>query len=167
MVTRITTRLKLALQKATALLRRGQDRYTGDFDWRMRTTRVRKVWKAALFDISDPIKKTDKLSHNVSGNFKILDIMRGTALMQRGDNTGRVSLGREGWAPTNAQPVQHESDVTPKEVVNKNHTRQTCFHAPSRSQNTPAWTDGIQGPLVGWVLWSSATTYRKKRYHDT
>lgn len=68
---------------------------------------------------------TDNLSLNVLVPFKTLDIKECTSLIQRGDLTELVSLNCLGRAPSTAQAVQHDPDVTSMEVAIKKHTGQT------------------------------------------
>lgn len=114
-------RLYHALQKVTNLLHHAQERYKREFA-RLRKTRVLHAGEAAFLHISDPGKKMDKISHNMSGTFKILDMKQRTTLIKRGDVSELVSLYHVGCTLTTTQTVNHDNDATPKKVAAKKQT---------------------------------------------
>ena len=102
----LADRLEVAIGKAKASLARTQARYKADFDKRVRRSRKIKVGEAVYLDISDGAKR-DKLAFQVSGPFRVLDVMKegNTVVIQRGDVVERVSMNRITRAPPSDPPV--------------------------------------------------------------
>ena len=119
-------RLRIAIGRASANLKKHQRRYKADFDRRVRRAAVKLTTDDAVFlDLNDGAKKRDKLAHNVGGAYKVLEVDKATktVVIQRGDVAERVSMNRVTRAPTTAKIIGPSSGLdhaaTPQDLAEK------------------------------------------------
>ena len=78
-----------------------------------------------MLNLSDGVKKRDKLSHDVGGAYRVLEVdsESKTIVIQRGDVTERVSMNRVTRAPRTAplapSAPEHEFAATPEDLADK------------------------------------------------
>ena len=97
-------RLHVALQKATLSLARTQARYKRNFDKGIRATRRITTDDHVFLDTHDGAAKRPKLTHNISGPYRVLGHDSNTITIQRGEVVERVSRDRVTLAPKQAIP---------------------------------------------------------------
>ena len=95
-------RLQVALQKASRSLQRAQARYRRDFDRGIRVTRRIQTDDYIFLDAHDGTAKRPKLTHNMSGPFRVLGHDNNNIVIQRGEVVERVSRDRVTLAPKQA-----------------------------------------------------------------
>ena len=118
-------RLHVALQKASASLARTQARYKRDFDKGIRATRRITTEDHVFLDTHDGAAKRPKLTHNISGPFRVLRVDANTVTIQRGDVVERVSRDRITLAPKQAIRGARPEDPQPKHLAAKRTTRRS------------------------------------------
>jgi len=101
------SRLRVAIGKASASLKKHQRRYKQDFDKRIRKSVGLTTDDKVFLDLNDGAKKRDKLSSGVGGAYEVLEVNKETktVVIQRGDVTERVSMNRVTRAPASAKVV--------------------------------------------------------------
>ena len=112
------SRLGVCITKARNSLLKSQARYKRNYDKRLRKTTPIRVHDSVFLDISDPAHKTPKLTHSVSGPYRVLDVSDNTAAIQRGEVVERVTLDRLTNAPLAAEPELPDG-ASPKDFVAK------------------------------------------------
>ena len=100
-------RWKIALGKAEASLKEAQKRYKANFDRRLRRTRKLRIGENVFLDLHDGGMKRSKLEHEIDGPFEILEVSKATntVVIQRKNETERVSMNRVTRAPAHLKPL--------------------------------------------------------------
>jgi len=122
----IVSRLRVAIGRASASLKKHQLRYKRDFDKHIRRSAMSLTTEDKVYlDLNDGAQKRDKLSHNVGGAYKILEVdpETKTIVIQRGDFTERVSMNRVTRAPRDAPLAPARTEIehaaTPEDLAAK------------------------------------------------
>ena len=160
-------RLRVALAKATASLKKHQARYKRDFDRRVRPSMTLTTDDKVYLDVTDGVKK-DKLSYGVAGAFDVLEVDQEnkTVTIQRGNVTERVSMNRVTRAPRSAKTVgpdsPHDLHATRHDLADKATEGETYYFKRILDHRTlddgavqfkldwenypPSWTDRSNVP---------------------
>ena len=121
------SRLRVAIGRASANLKKHQSRYKADFDKHIRNSAMNLTTEDKVYlDLNDGAKKRDKLSNEVGGAYQLLEVDKKTktVVIQRGNVTERVSMNRVTRAPKSA-PVEgptpdQQHTATPEDLAEKN-----------------------------------------------
>ena len=106
--------------KASRSLQREQARYNRDFDMGIRATRRIQTDNFIFLDTHDGTDKRPKLTHNISGPFRVLGHDSNTILIQQGEVVERVSRDRVTLAPKQAiTRAARIGDAQPKHLQAK------------------------------------------------
>ena len=164
-------RLQVALQKASRSLQRAQARYKRDFDRGIRATRRIRTDNYIFLDTHDGPAKRPKLTHNISGPFRVLGHDSNTIVIQRDEVVGRVSGNRVTLAPKQAiTRAARTEDAQPKHLQAK-HTngRSYTFSKILVTANCKAATlsSKSRGTATTSQHGNHATVSQRKQYRAT
>ena len=110
-------RLHVALQKSSRSLEPAQARYKVDFDRGIRATRRIETGDHIFLDTHDGAAKRPKLTHNISGPYRVLGHDSKTIAIHRGEVIERVSRDRVTLAPKQATTrAARIEDAQPKHL---------------------------------------------------
>ena len=113
-------RLHIALQKASRSLERAQVRYKRDFGRSILATRRIETGDHIFLDTHEGAAKRPKLTHNISGLYRVLGHDSKTIVIQRGEVVERVSRDRVTLAPKQAATrAARTEDAQPKHLQAK------------------------------------------------